>query len=128
MKIKQSNLNINKDKDVMVPLHNNVDYCYITSSEERLTKENILFICNNIAQLDVQYHIELYILMRSEGISSEFFSKTNKGIFFDFSKLPNVLQWKIYSLISMSIESKERTKIYDIYANEHNKAITAPIS
>ena len=131
MKIKQSNLNINKAKDIIVPLHNSVDYCYSVEKAEtsnRLSKENILFVCNNIEKLDAKDHIEIYILMRSEGIQSEFFSKTNKGVFFDFSKLPNEVQQKIFSIITMTIENNERTKLYDKYNIEHNKVINGPIN
>ena len=130
MKIKQSNLNINKDKDIIVPLHNNIDFCYTTektADASRLSKDNILFICNNLEKLDIKDHIEIYILMRSEGVQSEFFSKTNKGVFFDFSKLTIDLQMKIHSIISMAIENGTRAKLYDTCTVEHNKAVSAPI-
>lgn len=127
MKIKQSNLNINKDKDVIAPLHNSTNYCYNNETNDLLSKEQLLFICNNIEKLDPCDHIEIYKLMRMDNTPYEFFSKTNRGVFFDFSKLQSCLQWKVYNLILMSIDNAARTKLYETYTEEHNKIISMPI-
>ena len=131
MKIKQSNLNINKNKNVNVPI-NTVEECiYINEKNEvdlSLSKDNILYICNNLDKLDMKDHIEIYKLLRSNGIPSEFFSKTTKGLYFDFSKLSLEIQWKIYNVIVMGVDNIARNKIFDKCIEEHNKHSNFPMA
>lgn len=131
MKIKQSCLNINKNTTETAFIKVADEGYFINDKqddEKALSKDNVIFLVNNIDKLDMNEHIEIYKLLRMHSISADFFSKTNKGVYFDFSKLSKDLQWKIYNMVYMSIENIARTKIYNICTEEHNKHTSYPIS
>ena len=126
MKITTSKLKINKQ--ISTPINNIYsDDVYYTdekiSKTEPLSFEYIQKLCNNIDSLNKDEHIQLYILMRENGVSADFFSTTNRGVYFDFLKLSCDLQWKIYNMIKMTIENIDRSKLIKTYSVEYENQI-----
>ena len=59
--------------------------------------------------------------MRNYGIEEEYFSKSNKGIYFEFYKLPNDLKQKLFTFVQLTIDNNNRTKEIEMYNNINDK-------
>lgn len=116
MKIKPAICKINKTQQTTVAIEGDNTYNDLSTKNE-LTNKNIEQLCSTIETLSQDDQYKIYILMRTNGIDEEYFSKSNKGVYFEFYKLNKDLKQKIFKFVQLTIENNNRNKEIEQLSN-----------
>ena len=102
--IKNTNINKYVIENNDLNQYNNIDL----KINKELSNKDIDLLIESIEKLDEEDHNKIYVIIRNSGIDSEYFSTSNKGVYFDFYKLSNELKLQIFNFVILSINNNTR--------------------
>jgi len=89
--------------------------------EKKMDGKLLSSLIDDINQLPREDHLNIYVFLRSNGVESNFFSKSKKATHFDIDLISNRNKWKLYMHVNMLQESNNRSKTISKLTEQHNK-------
>lgn len=79
-------------------------------ADTEMTNRDLDLLITEINKLTAADHLNIYILLRKQGIDKSFFSRSKKATHFDIDKLPNELKWRLQMYVKFTQENNARNK------------------
>lgn len=125
---------VKKNKDIKVdPQVSSLDYddhrdiTLKMHSDAEMTHNELSSLISEINRLSVEDHLNIYILLRKQGIDKAFFSRSKKATHFDIAKLSNELKWRLQMYVKFTQENNSRNKQVQT-ADQHCKELISQLN
>jgi hypothetical protein len=108
--MKNTKIELCNDSKPLVSGENKYSFDPITNNNSSFDESNIKVICDYLESIPEEEHCNIYVLMRDGGVQPSFFSKSARGVYFDFAKLTPKMQRDIYNYIQLAIQDNSRMR------------------